>query len=234
VRASSGSLPGDQLYTVKRTWEDVRLFFAFDEPIRQKLEHEFEQERVQEIGILLDEGRVEKVNFQGAVESQDGEIWVVGGIKIKISDDVVISPGVILGTIVQVIGETDDGIINAEQVILLQTPAIKPPIIQTTTAKPTMTFGPVHKEEKSGTIEPVESTEPAQTEEDAGGEDKSKTPEPSNTQESQFEPTQTPKPSKSGSGESGGGGNDNSGGGDDGDHGGSGGGGSGDDNNNGG
>jgi hypothetical protein len=37
VRASSSTLPGDNLYGVKRTWEDVRLLFVFARaPMRWK------------------------------------------------------------------------------------------------------------------------------------------------------------------------------------------------------
>ncbi|MEW5941302.1 MAG: DUF5667 domain-containing protein, partial [Chloroflexota bacterium] len=64
VRASSATLPGDNLYPVKRTWEDVRLFFASGAE-REGLELEYETERVDEINELLAEGRSETVSFTG-------------------------------------------------------------------------------------------------------------------------------------------------------------------------
>ena len=55
VRAADTALPGDKLYSVKRTWEDVRLVLSFDPEIRGELEDEFEDERLHEIDELLAE-----------------------------------------------------------------------------------------------------------------------------------------------------------------------------------
>ena len=48
VGASSETVPGDSLYPVKRTWEGVRLLFAFNAQIREALELEHENERLYE------------------------------------------------------------------------------------------------------------------------------------------------------------------------------------------
>src|SRR5574338_774308 len=45
VSASSTTLPGDNLYPVKRTWEGVRLLLAFNAQVRDALEVEHENER---------------------------------------------------------------------------------------------------------------------------------------------------------------------------------------------
>ncbi len=60
VRASGGALPGDQLYPVKRTWEDVRLLLVFSPASRQELESAFEQERLHEVDELLAEGAMKR------------------------------------------------------------------------------------------------------------------------------------------------------------------------------
>src|SRR5919108_4917476 len=48
VQASSRTLPGDNLYPVKRTWEGVSLLFTFDLTRRESLEVEHENERLEE------------------------------------------------------------------------------------------------------------------------------------------------------------------------------------------
>ena len=53
VGASSSALPGENLYPVKRTWEDVRLFFALKPEHKELLESEFESERLDEVGEIL-------------------------------------------------------------------------------------------------------------------------------------------------------------------------------------
>ncbi|MBI3739338.1 MAG: hypothetical protein HY258_09865, partial [Chloroflexi bacterium] len=65
VSASSGALPGDQLYPVKRTWEGVRLLFVFNPGGRDLLESQYEQERLDEIDELLAKGRSASVIFAG-------------------------------------------------------------------------------------------------------------------------------------------------------------------------
>ncbi len=133
VSASSGSIPGDQLYPVKRTWEGIRLFLAIDKNIRERLEDEFEDERVREINELFTEGRLEQVDFQGIVENNEGEIWVIGGLSVKVEHEANIDAEIIPGAFVRVIGETDDGIIKAEQISLILLP------LETATARPTST-----------------------------------------------------------------------------------------------
>jgi hypothetical protein len=53
VGASSTALPGQNLYPVKRGWENIRLFFTFNEEDRNFLEMEFEGERLEEIDELF-------------------------------------------------------------------------------------------------------------------------------------------------------------------------------------
>ncbi|MGZ9221117.1 MAG: DUF5667 domain-containing protein, partial [Anaerolineales bacterium] len=47
VRAASTTLPGDNLYPVKRTWDDVLLLFALNGQQRAALEVEHENERLE-------------------------------------------------------------------------------------------------------------------------------------------------------------------------------------------
>jgi len=87
VRASSTTLPGDNLYPVKRTWEDVSLFFTFNTTKRSELELEYETERLDELHELFAEGRSANVDFAGYVTRQNGTEWRVSGITVLISPE---------------------------------------------------------------------------------------------------------------------------------------------------
>lgn len=117
VGASANTLPGDNLYPVKRTWEDVLVFFAFDPQQREALEFEHENERLEELTELLAEGRSEQVGFSGYVTRQAGTEWRVSGITVSISSQTVLLQPVTLGDAVQVDGVTQmDGTVLAERV----------------------------------------------------------------------------------------------------------------------
>ncbi len=78
VSASSGALPGQNLYSVKRTWEDVRLLFVTDQFARIVLENEYEQERLHEANELLAEGLFAEVRLEGVVLEQNGKFFISG------------------------------------------------------------------------------------------------------------------------------------------------------------
>lgn len=76
VGASSTALPGQNLYPVKRGWEDVRLFFTFNEEDRDSLEREFEGERLHEVNALLSEDERSTVDFSGIFTTKNGATYV--------------------------------------------------------------------------------------------------------------------------------------------------------------
>jgi hypothetical protein len=76
VSASSTALPGENLYPVKRTWEDVRLLFVFNVDSRDALESQYEQERLHEATKLLAEGRHQEISFAGVVVEQNGQFFI--------------------------------------------------------------------------------------------------------------------------------------------------------------
>jgi len=108
VSASNGALPGDNLYPVKRSWEDLRLLFIFSPAGREGLESEFEQERLDEISMLLSEGRKATIAFAGLVTAKDTTQWKISGITVMItpSSHLPVNP-VSVGAPVMVIGHTD-------------------------------------------------------------------------------------------------------------------------------
>jgi hypothetical protein len=85
VRASTGSLPGDGLYPVKRTWEDVRLLFVFDPEHRDVLEGEYDHERLDEVHELIQQARVVSITFSGVITEATGGRIVVSGVVVNLS-----------------------------------------------------------------------------------------------------------------------------------------------------
>lgn len=121
VHAASNTIPGDNLYPVKRTWEDVLVLFTFNTQQRETLEIEHENERLDEINELFAEGRSVKVDFAGYVTRQSETEWRVSAISILISPQTVMpnSP-VAIGDAVRIVGVTqNDKTVQAERIELL-------------------------------------------------------------------------------------------------------------------
>ena len=130
VRASASALPGDGLYSVKRSWEDVTLFFTFDATVRQQLMIEFENERLAEISELAASGRSVRVDFSGTVTRQNGDGWWVSNILVIVSEQTDLpDQAVNMDAAVRVTGTTNgDGIVYAEKIELLPADAALPEV----------------------------------------------------------------------------------------------------------
>jgi hypothetical protein len=120
VRASTTTLPGDSLYPVKRTWEDLSLLFIFDKQQREALEFQHENERLEELQELLARGRTATVDFAGYVTRQSPTEWLVSGIPVFLSADTIapLEP-VAIGAAVRVHGKTQGTGVLAEWIQLL-------------------------------------------------------------------------------------------------------------------
>jgi hypothetical protein len=144
VRASGGALPGDNLYPVKRTWEDVRLLLVFNPESREELESEFEQERLHEVDELLAEGRHETITFAGVVTEQNGDLWVVSGVPVQITPESRL-PGtpVTVGTSIMLQGRTNaQGFVEAEYIEVLGSNILLPTGVPTEIESPEDNSGP--------------------------------------------------------------------------------------------
>lgn len=121
VRAASTTLPGDNLYPVKRTWEDVLVLFTFNLQAREALEVAHENERLEELYEIFAEGRSEEVDFAGVVTRQNGDLWLVSKVPVVISAQTDIrDQAVAIGDAVRVRGVTQaDGTVLAERVDVL-------------------------------------------------------------------------------------------------------------------
>ena len=129
VSASNVALPGDNLYPVKRSWEDLRLFFMFSPGKREGLESEFEQKRLDEISALLTEGRKETIAFAGLVTAQSSQEWQVSGITVMLtSSSRLPADAVPVGAPVMVIGHTNaQGFVEVDTLESLGPGASLPP-----------------------------------------------------------------------------------------------------------
>jgi hypothetical protein len=132
VQASSTTLPGDNLYPVKRTWEDVLVAFTFNPQQRDALEVEHENERLHELQEVFAEGRSTGVDFAGSVTSQNGNEWVISGVRVVTSAQTEIRDqgrGIVVGSAVRVKGQTQgNGVVSAERIELLPAGAILPDV----------------------------------------------------------------------------------------------------------
>lgn len=126
VRAASTTLPGDNLYPVKRTWEDVLVLFTFNVQAREALEVEHENERLSELQELFTAGRSVRVDFSGRVTRLNGDLWLVAGIPVAVSAQTSLPTQTIaVGDAIHVVGTTQmDGAVVAQTVELL--PAGRP------------------------------------------------------------------------------------------------------------
>jgi len=114
VNTSAKSLPGEPLYGVKRGWEQARLAFTFSAESEQELEEAFEAERLEEVSALVAERRQAEVEFEGMVDSVEGDLWVIGGFAVLVDEDTEISGDPAVGSRVEVEGRTqEDGTILA-------------------------------------------------------------------------------------------------------------------------
>ena len=130
VRAASNTLPGDNLYPVKRTWEDVLVAFTFNVQQRDALEVEHENERLHELQEVFAEGRSAEVDFAGSVTQQNGNEWVVSNVPVAVSSQTEIRGGSIsIGSAVRVKGQTQaNGVVSAERIELLPAGAKLPDV----------------------------------------------------------------------------------------------------------
>jgi hypothetical protein len=149
IAASGSALPGDPLYGVKRTVENVRLNAAINAAVHDNLQNEFAQRRRDEIGALLTAGRPQTVEFQGPIESLQTGAWIVGGLVVQVTADTAIEGMPQLDQLAQVRGETGPAGLRAISISIAPggNPTIMPTpdFVQPTpanTPQPTSTIAP--------------------------------------------------------------------------------------------
>ena len=210
VAASAQSLPGDQLYGIKRAAEDAQILLAPTQA-QPQLQEQFAEERVREVEAVTARGRAAPVEFEGQIQSLAGGRWVVSGITVIVSAGTRIEGAPAVGALVQVKGES-----QADGTVVAYTLEIENPHVTATPVPPAATPRPASATplpEPSGTTEvrrathtpePADEPEVSETPEpqdDHGGGDSSDTPEPDDSDESDSSddhsgpsPRNTPEP----------------------------------------
>jgi hypothetical protein len=168
VAASGSALPGDPLYGLKRTVENVRLSLASDRTSHDALTEQFAMTRRDETSALLDAGRKSEVEFSGKIESMQTNAWVISGLVVQLDKTTTISGEPTIDRSVDVRGRTTaDGLFAAS--IVIESPASTPEPTDTPQLSPTNTPQPTPRSTDTPeppTIEPTEppTAEPAEIE----------------------------------------------------------------------
>ncbi len=174
VRASSGAVPGDALYTTKRFVEETRLNLTADPERAAELREQFRRERIDEIEQLLADGREADVSLTGEITAMDGDAWTVDGLPVAVPAGATIEGTPFVGAQVQVDGRAAGGAVTATRVMVLAgvqppptptppapTPTPTTPAPTPTPPAPTPTAGPV--ESQPGAQPVVPATQPPPT-----------------------------------------------------------------------
>lgn len=110
--ASAQALPGDALYSLKRTGEEIRKGLAAGAETKRMLEETYKQRRIEEVNDLFELGRVEQVSFEGAIDSRSAKYWLVAGIPVMVTSQTEMLGDLEIGEYIKVEGETQtDGIV---------------------------------------------------------------------------------------------------------------------------
>jgi len=114
---SAASVPGDPLYGVKRSFEDIQLSFARDPVQRVNMEETFLKRRVEEVRAVQSARRAASIEFAGPVEAREGQNWEIGGFVVQVTSDTLIKDSPRVGSLVEVTGHTlSDGQIIADRI----------------------------------------------------------------------------------------------------------------------
>ncbi len=103
--ASAQTIPGDQLYGLKRTVEDVRLNLSQPQA-RGSLERAFRERRLDEIRRVIADGRQIAVDFEGVVNQTGGSAWQIAGFTVLLDEETSIQGEILPGMLVRVLGRT--------------------------------------------------------------------------------------------------------------------------------
>jgi hypothetical protein len=121
VARSADTLPGDTLYPVKRLEEEARLLFAWNTSTRARLEGQFGRERIREVQAVLASRRPASVEFEGRLESMDGNTWRVAGLPLTVTPGTAIEGRLQAGNEVSVRARAlGDGTLQAIRIRLRQ------------------------------------------------------------------------------------------------------------------
>lgn len=101
---ASNTIPGDFLYSFKRTTESIHLALTFNEEQQAELLETFNQRRLYEIEQLIAQNRSAVVEFRGVLETKGENLWVIEGHTIDLPEDLIIEGTPQEGDLIEVVG----------------------------------------------------------------------------------------------------------------------------------
>ncbi len=188
VAASASALPGDPLYGLKRTVENVQLQSASSPTQRTALQSEFGQRRVNEANLLLAAGRTGEVEFTGKIEVIQPRAWIVSGLVVQLDANTRVSGIPQIDRVAEVRGMTGSNGLWATVISIESPDEPKVTPAPTPTPKATATPPATVAPESTRTGTPLPTVTPTAT--------PSATPRPRVTAQptATAEPTSTPEP----------------------------------------
>jgi len=107
--SSAQAIPGQPLYSVKRTVEQAQLALTTDQAARLKLEEEFDLRRVSEAEKLARTDYSGSIKLAGPLVASGDQKWSVGGVQLSLDDDQAALAESLIGSYVEVEGLVSPG-----------------------------------------------------------------------------------------------------------------------------
>ncbi len=137
------SLPGQPLYSLKRAGEALRLALTQDPAEHDRLLENYNQRRQLEVHLLLEQGQIAEVVFEGRIEALTSTSLTLDGLMVQLKPQTEINGVLAAGARVQVevLTQPPDQLI-ALAVTVIETALPIPTPTPTSTATPTPTPPP--------------------------------------------------------------------------------------------
>ena len=117
--SANNALPGDLLFPIKTSAQNARLMLTWDAQARQALQQHFQEEYRNDVRMLMQDRRQAQVRFVGTLDAAENNLWVVGGLPVRVDPSTVISGNPQVGDMVQVQATVQtDGSILASNVAI--------------------------------------------------------------------------------------------------------------------
>jgi hypothetical protein len=162
---SGRAVPGDALYGAKRFTEGARLSLAADPTRQHELEDQFHARRIDEIWTLFAAGRQEWVDFGGPIESFADDLWLIGGVPVRLIESTVLEGVPQIGIYAWVEGDTGAGEVIASLIsvrgVASPTPEPTPP--QVTPLRPPDQPAPSATPSPTASLTPTPTGTPSAT-----------------------------------------------------------------------
>ncbi len=84
LAVSANALPGQPLYALKRTQEELRLRLLAEGTPRAEYAQTLAERRREEAKRLIQKGGTAELAFEGPVEAMQGAWWRVGGVEVQV------------------------------------------------------------------------------------------------------------------------------------------------------